>query len=116
PSLPAEGEVTLVNTVPSAMAELVKRGGLPGSVRTVNLAGEPLKGSLVRQVYDVGHVEQVFNLYGPSEDTTYTTVSAVAPQSPHEPTIGLPLPGTEIYLLDEHLQIVPRGVAGELYV
>ena len=51
PQLPAAQEVTLINTVPSAMAELARDGGLPGSVRVVNLAGEPLKRSLVKAVY-----------------------------------------------------------------
>ncbi len=75
PSLPAAGEVTLVNTVPSAMSELVRSGGLPDSVRVVNLAGEPLKSSLAEEVYRRAHVRRVFNLYGPSEDTTYSTYS-----------------------------------------
>src|SRR5262245_9699001 len=65
--------VALVNTVPSAMAELVRSVGLPASVRTVNLAGEPLTRALVEALYATGTVEQVLNLYGPSEDTTYST-------------------------------------------
>src|SRR5262249_13308333 len=48
--LAARGEVTLVNTVPSAMAELVGWGSLPGSLRTVNLAG----GRLTRGLADAG--------------------------------------------------------------
>ena len=51
PALPAAGEVTLVNTVPSALAELVRQGGLPASVRTVNLAGEALRRPLVEALY-----------------------------------------------------------------
>src|SRR5207253_1626591 len=42
--------VTLINTVPSAMSELVQLRGIPRSVRTVNLAGEPLRASLVGSV------------------------------------------------------------------
>src|SRR6185437_13446019 len=60
PSLPARGEVTLVNTVPSAIAELVRAGGLPASVRTVCLAGEPLTAALAAQVYAVPTVERVY--------------------------------------------------------
>ena len=50
PTLPATAEVTLINTVPSAMAELVRLDAIPASVRTVNLAGEPLKRALVREI------------------------------------------------------------------
>ncbi|HEY0077786.1 MAG TPA: amino acid adenylation domain-containing protein [Pyrinomonadaceae bacterium] len=114
--LRAADEVTLINTVPSAMAELVRVGGLPASVRTVNLAGEPLKQALVRQVYRHEHVERVVNLYGPSEDTTYSTVAVQPRGAKHEPTIGRPITNTEVFVLDEHLQLVPVGVAGELYI
>jgi aspartate racemase len=48
PDLPAADQVTLINTVPATMAELLRMGDLPASVRTVNLAGEPLRMQLVR--------------------------------------------------------------------
>ncbi len=65
--------VTLLNTVPSAMAELLRIKGVPDSIRTVNLAGEALPPNIVEQLYEESKVERVFNLYGPSEDTTYST-------------------------------------------
>src|SRR6185369_13253687 len=71
--LPAAGEVRLVNTVPSAMAELVRLGAVPAGVRTVNLAGEPLKRPLVTAIQHLLPEARVLNLYGPSEDTTYST-------------------------------------------
>ena len=43
--------VKLVNTVPSAMTELLRMGGVPASVRVVNLAGEALQRSLVEGIY-----------------------------------------------------------------
>ncbi|HSK79450.1 MAG TPA: amino acid adenylation domain-containing protein, partial [Thermoanaerobaculia bacterium] len=114
PELPAAGEVTLVNTVPSAIAELARAGRVPASVRTVNLAGEPLKGSLVREVYARTRAEQVWNLYGPTEDTTYSTFRAVGRGA--EPDIGRPLPGTRALVLDSELQPLPPGVPGGLYL
>ncbi|HEX5750367.1 MAG TPA: amino acid adenylation domain-containing protein, partial [Archangium sp.] len=116
PSLPAAHEVTLVNTVPSAIAELARTGGIPSSVRTINLAGEPLPGSLARTLYALPSVQHVFNLYGPTEDTTYSTFSLVPRDGASEPTIGRPLPGTRVYLLDSRLQPVPPGVPGELHL
>jgi len=114
--LPARQRVTLVNTVPSAIAALCRVGGLPRGVRTVNLAGEPLHRSLVDRVYaQLRPGARVWNLYGPSEDTTYST-AAVVPLRGGEPTIGRPLPGTTARVLDRALQPVPIGVAGELYL
>jgi amino acid adenylation domain-containing protein len=115
-TLPEAEQVTFINTVPSAMLALVQAGGIPASVRTVNLAGEPLKNSLAQAVYDQTKALRVFNLYGPSEDTTYSTFSLIERGSPDEPTIGQPIRGTQAYILDEQLCPVPSGEVGELYL
>ncbi len=114
--LPAASEVTLVNTVPSALAGLLDLGPLPASVRTVNLAGEPLRGALAERIHGAG-VLRLWNLYGPSEDTTYSTGTEVAPGIPgttREPDIGRPLAGSTAFVLDGSLGMLPVGVPGEL--
>ncbi|HEX2188123.1 MAG TPA: amino acid adenylation domain-containing protein, partial [Longimicrobiaceae bacterium] len=115
PRLPGRDRVTLVNTVPSAAAELVRAGGIPGSVRSVNLAGEPLGGALAEALYAAG-VGVVRNLYGPSEDTTYSTWSRVPRGAGREPTIGRPVANTRAYVLDARMEPAPVGVPGELYL
>jgi amino acid adenylation domain-containing protein len=115
PELAAAEEVTLINTVPSAMRELVRLGGVPASVTTVNLAGEPLKGALVRQVYRQETVREVYNLYGPSEDTTYSTF-ALMRRDEATPLIGQPISNSRAYVLDERMRPAPVGVVGELYL
>jgi amino acid adenylation domain-containing protein len=114
--LPAANQVTLVNTVPSAMAELMRVNGLPASVKTVNLAGEALQNALVQRVYEQANVERVVNLYGPSEDTTYSTWAVMERGSTAAPPIGRPVADTQVYVLDDKLRPVPVGVAGELYI
>ncbi|MEZ4868171.1 MAG: amino acid adenylation domain-containing protein [Caldilineaceae bacterium] len=116
PTLPAAAAVTLINTVPSAMTELVRNHAVPESVKVINLAGEPLKNALVQAVYQCAQVQRVFNLYGPSEDTTYSTFTVVAPGATTEPTIGRPIANTQTYILDRQGQPVPIGVIGELYI
>ncbi|HYG62255.1 MAG TPA: amino acid adenylation domain-containing protein, partial [Thermoanaerobaculia bacterium] len=113
--LPAAGRVTLVNSVPSVMAELVYRGGISPSVRTVCLAGEPLSRALTERVYAASNgMNQVWNLYGPTEDTTYSTSSAVPRSGQGEPTIGRAVAGSRASVLGLDLQPVPMGVVGEL--
>jgi amino acid adenylation domain-containing protein len=114
PALPAAEKVSLINTVPSAIAELLRMGGVPAAVGTVNLAGEPLQSRLVEQLYSHGGIEQVFDLYGPSEDTTYSTLALRTEKGPS--TIGRPIANTQIYLLDRHLNPVPIGVPGEVHL
>ncbi|MBL1200096.1 MAG: amino acid adenylation domain-containing protein [Nostoc sp. GBBB01] len=112
PSVTAE--VSLVNTVPSIITELLQINGLPSSVKTVNLAGEPLQNQLVQQIYQNNYIQRVLNLYGPSEDTTYSTFAQV--NRDNNVTIGRPITNTQIYLLDTNLQPVPIGVPGEIYI
>ncbi|HZF08424.1 MAG TPA: amino acid adenylation domain-containing protein [Thermoanaerobaculia bacterium] len=125
PYLPARGEVTLLNSVPSVVAELLRLAPLPPAVRTVNLCGEVLSAALVRQLQTAGTSgntpgtpKRILNLYGPTEDTVYSTfatVSEAAGESPGtSPPIGRPLPGTRVHVVDRRLRPVPAGVPGEL--
>jgi amino acid adenylation domain-containing protein len=109
--------VTLINTVPSAMKELVRANAIPASVRTVNLAGEAFPAELVHQIFESTDARQVFNLYGPSEDTTYSTSALFQRGSLKGAVpIGKPVTNTQAYVLDEWINPVPIGVAGELYL
>jgi len=114
PRLPAAHAVRTVNTVPSAAAELLRSDGLPGSVERILLAGEPLRRSLVDRLYQLPGTVEVLNLYGPSEDTTYSTVARVGRRSGAQPAIGLPVMGTAAHVTDASLRLVPVGVPGEL--
>ncbi|HEX8145822.1 MAG TPA: amino acid adenylation domain-containing protein, partial [Pyrinomonadaceae bacterium] len=115
PALAAAEEVRLVNTVPSAMRELLRLGALPASVVTVNLAGEALARPLAEAVYALPQVERLYNLYGPSEDTTYSTWALVE-RGGAGVTIGRPVANSRAYVLDPRMRPVPIGVAGELYM
>ena len=116
PCLPCAGRVTLINTVPSAMAELMQVDGVPRSVRTVNLAGEPLPNPLAQQLYRRETVRRVFNLYGPTEATTYATAAPVTRGALEAPSVGRPIANARVYVLDRHLRPVPVGVPGELHI
>jgi amino acid adenylation domain-containing protein/non-ribosomal peptide synthase protein (TIGR01720 family) len=114
-SVPPTHEVTLVNTVPSAVGELLRLGLLPPTAATINLAGEPLAGKLVRQLYEQPQVRAVYNLYGPTEDTTYSTWGLMS-RAEESPSIGRPIHNTRVYLLDGAGEPVPVGIAGELHL
>jgi amino acid adenylation domain-containing protein len=62
----------------------------------------------------------VFNNYGPTENTVLATSGPVAagagPDDRRPPSIGRPLDNVQTYVLDRHLEPVPVGAAGELYV
>ena len=110
---PAE-PVTLLNTVPSILTELLRFQALPPTLRTINLAGEPLPSSLARSLHEQAPQVRLLNLYGPSEDTTYSTFYELKPE--REPWIGKPVANTQAYVLDDALQLVPIGITGEIYL
>ncbi|MFF9089436.1 amino acid adenylation domain-containing protein [Streptomyces sp. NPDC014991] len=60
----------------------------------------------------------VYNVYGPTETTTFATLqdTAGATDAPAGVPIGLPVGDTCAYVLDEALRPVPQGVVGELYL
>jgi amino acid adenylation domain-containing protein len=112
--LPDAPRLRLVNTVPSVAAELVRHGVLPESLATINLAGEALPRALVASIEAAAPGVRVLNLYGPTEDTTYSTWSRAWGTA--EPTIGRALPGTRAQVLDPFLRPQPLGVPGEMYL
>ncbi|SFY32218.1 non-ribosomal peptide synthetase, partial [Pseudomonas sp. NFACC36] len=93
-----EHDITLINTVPSALKALLESGGLGEGVETVNVAGEALKRSLVEALFEQTSVKRLCNLIT------------------HPAHIGKPVANTQFYLLDEHRQPVPLGVPGEIYI
>jgi non-ribosomal peptide synthetase component F len=74
-------------------------------VEVVNLAGEALGRGLVEAVYEQLPGSAVYNLYGPSEDTTYSTVALIARGGARGPAIGRPIANTEVYVLDQRGQV-----------
>ncbi|MEM8677443.1 MAG: amino acid adenylation domain-containing protein, partial [Cyanobacteria bacterium P01_G01_bin.67] len=116
PSLKSSIPITLINTVPSAARELLRIDAIPETVNTVNLAGEALPKDLVDKLYQQQHIKQVYNLYGPSEDTTYSTFTLTKPEDSQPPTIGKAITNTQTYILDKYLQPLPISIPGELYL
>ncbi|WP_329793961.1 amino acid adenylation domain-containing protein [Lentzea sp. DG1S-22] len=107
--------ITLINTVPSIAQELLATNSIPPNAHTMNLAGEPLPPTLVARLHQHPTIKTLHNLYGPSEDTTYSTHAITKPQDRRTP-IGVPLPGTTAHILDSALRPLPLGAIGELYL
>jgi amino acid adenylation domain-containing protein/thioester reductase-like protein len=98
----------MVQEVPSAFQ----------SLRFLLLGGEALDPSRVRQALESGAPQQLLNVYGPTENATISTWYRVEEVEPGAGTvpIGKAIANSQTYILDRHLQPVPVGVAGELYV
>ncbi len=82
--------------------------------RAVLLSGEAATAALVERCFETFPQTRLWNLYGPTETTANCTFSELRPGAPV--TIGKPIAGTRILLLDEALRRVEPGEAGEICV
>ncbi|WP_315792608.1 non-ribosomal peptide synthetase [Bradyrhizobium sp. SZCCHNRI1002] len=87
-------------------------------LRYLLAGGDVLSPSHVQRVLDEMPDCQLVNGYGPTEGTTFSACFAVAPRpglAVNVP-IGRPISNTQLYVLDDQGELVPAGVAGELYI
>jgi amino acid adenylation domain-containing protein len=102
--------ITHVTLPPSALAVLPKEP-LP-TLQTLIVAGEACSLDLVQQ-WSVGR--NFFNAYGPTEASVCASIRQCN-KDDLKVTIGKAIANVQIYILDSHLQPVPVGVPGELYI
>jgi amino acid adenylation domain-containing protein len=115
----SENLITHTLCVPSLYAELLETAELEelASLRTVIVAGEACPRQLVDAHYRSLPTASLFNEYGPTEATVWSTVYRCEPAATRSLVpIGQPIANTVIYVLDRKLQPVPIGVQGELYI
>ncbi|MCL1466000.1 non-ribosomal peptide synthetase [Argonema galeatum] len=88
------------------------------SLRYLLFGGEAVDPRWVKKVIKNGSPKQLIHVYGPTENTTFSSYYCVqdVPESATSIPIGRPITNTQIYLLDSHLQPVPIGATGELYI
>ena len=105
-------DVSVIQSTPSLWRSIL-RGEWSGWVRGL-VGGEPLAPELAEAL--VGRLQGAWNCYGPTETTVWSSVQRLSSPVPDPVPIGKPVSGTRLYVLDEHRQLVPVGVPGELYI
>jgi amino acid adenylation domain-containing protein len=106
-------QATIMQATPATWKLLVA-DGWPGNKQLAALCGgEALPISLANELKS--RVKSLWNVYGPTETTIWSSSYQITPET-ERVTIGYPLANTQMYLLDKELQLVPIGVAGELYI
>jgi len=115
-----EQGITVLDLPTAYWHELVAGGGLkqiPESLRLVVVGGEPARGERVRQWHEeVKGPVRLVNSYGPTEATVVATAGELMEIEKCDVKIGRPISNMEVYVLDHQLQLVPVGIAGELYL
>jgi amino acid adenylation domain-containing protein len=105
--------------LPSLYNLLLKQSGSEqlSILRTVILAGEPCQRILIEQHNALLPQTSLFNEYGPTEGTVWSSVYDCKTEDPGGAVpIGRPIPNVSIYSLDRWMNPMPIGAAGELYI
>lgn len=106
-----QSQASILQATPATWRALIEAGwkGSPGLKALCG--GEALSTELSAELRS--RVSELWNCYGPTETTVWSTVEKI---EGGPITIGRPIHGTVIYVLDEQTNPVPIGVTGELYI
>lgn len=109
-------KVDMIQMTPSRMQLLLnydKELTCMSSIKEIMIGGESFPLSMF-QVLREKTTAKIYNMYGPTETTIWSTVSDLTHKDRID--IGRPIKNTEIYIVDENLSILPAGQVGEICI
>ena len=116
-----QSQIDVMQATPATWRMLMQTGNQLSHLKRILCGGEALDHDLANQFTQTG--AEVWNLYGPTETTIWSTSHALRPGQEAQPfykkvhsPIGRPIRNTQIYILDAALHPVPVGIPGELYI
>jgi amino acid adenylation domain-containing protein len=107
------GEVTIMQATPATWRMVIASGWKGGRGIKVLCGGEAMPRELAQAL--LARAGTVWNVYGPTETTIWSTVERVRSADRTVP-IGRPIANTQVYVLDPRREPVPIGISGELYI
>ena len=113
----SENEIQVIQTTPSVIKfhlDNIKDKENLKTLKYIMLAGEPLPQTLVDRIKQIIPGIIIYNGYGPSETTIFSTTKNVT--NIEEVTIGKPIANTQIYILNKNKKLLPQGCVGEMYI
>ncbi|MGP5323808.1 amino acid adenylation domain-containing protein [Vreelandella titanicae] len=110
--------VTTLNFVPSMLKAFLAYPDVKAKTRLKHImcGGEAVPATLQQDVAECLDGAHLHDLYGPTETTIHVTHWWCRDDAHRQIPIGRPISGTRTYVLDGELNLVPQGVAGELYL
>lgn len=108
-----ETDATVMQATPATWRLMIESGWKGRAGLKMLCGGEGLPRKLMEQLLERG--AELWNMYGPTETTIWSTVCRLFPDDPII-SIGRPIANTQVYVLDEHLALVPIGAVGTLYI
>ena len=114
--LVSDNNIEIIQSTPSIMNFHLDNSIIDGfsKLKYIMLAGEQLPRSLVDKILLRNPECIIYNGYGPSETTIFSTVTDVTHLE--KITIGKPLDNTQIYILNNNYEVLPINSIGEIYI
>jgi amino acid adenylation domain-containing protein len=106
-------QATLMQATPTTWRMLVDSGWQGRKQLKMLCGGEAISADLAERL--LGHGRELWNLYGPTETTIWSSIYKVDHAGSKIP-IGTPIANTNIYILDRTLQLMPAGSIGDVYI
>ena len=118
-----EWGIEMIHTTPTMMREMRREGVRLEGVEQMHVGGEQMMREMVEEVYEVvGERCEIYNGYGPTEATVNATIyriggkEEVRGERRERIAIGRVSGRTKAYILDDRMEVVARGVKGEMYI
>lgn len=108
----AKSGATVAQSTPATWRMLLDSGWKAAPGFKILCGGEAMTRNLADDLLANG--AEVWNMYGPTETTVWSTCTRVAKDGPVH--VGKPIANTAVYVLNDHLEPVPIGVPGELFI
>ena len=109
-----EVSATYMFATPTSLRVLLASGWKESPNLTVIAGGEAVSSLVCREVGP--RVKRLLNGYGPTETTVFATLGPLSPNQTDPVPIGPPIANSRAYVLDEHGQLLPPMVPGELFI
>ena len=106
--------ITIMQATPATWHLLLTTAWETSPQLKILCGGEALPAELAKKLLEKGQI--LWNLYGPTETTIWSTIAQVSTVTSNMVPIGRPLANTQVHILDQYLQPVPIGVPGELHI
>lgn len=111
-----EHRIDILQLTPSRLQLLLRDKDSSKCLRNLSeilIGGEPLSETLLYNLKQLSNAK-IYNMYGPTETTVWSTIQELTDR-PHV-DIGKPIGNTQIYILDQNMELVAPGVNGEIFI
>jgi amino acid adenylation domain-containing protein len=112
--LASRHRATVIQATPTVWRQVAPASGWRRPGMRILCGGEPMSPALARRLLGTG--ARLFNVYGPTETTIWSTCAEIVPPVDGEISVGRPISNTSVHLIGDRGVDVPPGLPGELCI